>query len=75
MPETPENLEKYERRAPGWDIRCLKCGFAEPAGKYMIRLWATNRGGECRLHRCRRCRRLCCHSIEKRKNRQKTVND
>jgi len=56
----------YEARAPGWVIRCLRCGFTEPYGKYGIRLWAAGR--ECTWGRCARCKRLCCHVIEKRKS-------
>ncbi len=55
----------YEQRAPGWDIRCLKCGFTEPFGKYGIRLGGAGR--KWTLARCQRCRRFCCHVIEKRK--------
>ena len=56
--------EPYERRAPGWDVRCLKCGFKEPWGKYGIRIHA--RGRSYTLGRCPRCRRIGCHIIEKR---------
>jgi hypothetical protein len=58
-----QTLERYERRAPGWQIRCLKCGFTEPWGKYGIRIGAAGR--EYTLGRCARCRRICCHVIEK----------
>ena len=57
--------EKYEHRAPGWVVRCKKCGFTEPWGKYGIRRWAAGR--KCILGRCSRCRRICCQVIEKRK--------
>lgn len=58
---------EYERRAPGWVVRCLKCGFTEPWGKYGIRLKAAGR--KWTLGRCPRCRRICCHVIEKSKTR------
>ncbi len=58
--------EKAEKRAPGWDVRCLKCGFTEQWGKYGIRLWAVGR--KYALGRCQRCGRFCCHVIEKRRN-------
>ena len=56
---------QYERRAPGWDVRCLKCGFTEPWGKYGIRIWGAGR--KYTLGRCQRCRKICCHVIEKRR--------
>jgi predicted nucleic-acid-binding Zn-ribbon protein len=61
-----EGTEKYkymdaESRAPGWHIRCVKCGFTEPWGKYAICLagwsWKKFTIG---------CRWLRFHSIEKR---------
>jgi hypothetical protein len=58
---------EYERRAPGWVVRCLKCGFTEPWGKYGFRRGAWGR--EWRLRRCPRCGRFCCHVIEKRKTK------
>ena len=57
--------EKYQRRAPGWDVRCLKCGFREPWGKYGIRLWAAGR--KWTVGRCKRCGKIRCHVIERRK--------
>lgn len=54
-----------EARAPGWRIRCLKCGFTEPWGKYGVRLWAT--GKEYTLGWCSRCRWLRFQVIEKTK--------
>ena len=56
--------QRYERRAPGWVIRCLKCGFTEPWGKYGIRKWAWGRKWV--LGRCPRCRRFGCHAIKRR---------
>lgn len=57
----------YEARAPGWRIRCLKCGFTEPYGKYAIRRWAAGR--KYTLGRCTRCKRVCCHVVEKLKDK------
>lgn len=55
---------EHERRAPGWVIRCLKCGFTEPWGKYGIRLGAVGR--KWTVGWCSRCRWVRCHVIEKR---------
>lgn len=61
----PENdATRQEERAPGWDIRCLKCGFTEPWGKYGVRRHA--RGSPKTLAWCSRCRWIRCHVIEKR---------
>ena len=57
---------EYERRAPGWVVRCKRCGFTEPWGKYGIRLGAAS-FKKCTIGRCSRCGRICCHAIEKRK--------
>jgi len=64
-PTPSQTNEKYERRAPGWVIRCLRCGFTEPWGKYGIRL-AGSSHGKWTVGRCSRCRRICCHAIEQR---------
>jgi len=56
--------EKYEQRAPGWVIRCLKCGLTEPFGKYGIRLGGAGRNWT--LGWCPRCRWIRCHVIDKR---------
>jgi hypothetical protein len=53
----------WEARAPGWRIRCLKCGFTEHWGKYGIRLWAA--GTKYTLGRCARCGKFRIHAIEK----------
>ena len=55
--------DAYERRAPGWRIRCCKCGFTEPWGKYGLHLGGGGR--KWTLGRCARCRRICCHVIER----------
>jgi DNA-directed RNA polymerase subunit RPC12/RpoP len=62
-PGSPE-AEYYESRAPGWEIRCPKCGLKEPFGKYGIRKFAAGRKRI--LWRCPRCRRWGCAIIEKR---------
>lgn len=59
---------EHERRAPGWRVRCLKCGFTEPWGKYGVRRWAAGR--KWTLGWCSRCRGLHCHAIEKRPDDQ-----
>lgn len=66
MADSPADLARYEQRAPGWDIRCLKCGFTEPAGKYMIRKWAAGR--KYTFGRCRRCGRWGCHVVMRRRD-------
>jgi hypothetical protein len=52
-----------EQRAPGWRIRCLKCGFVEPWSKYGIRIGAS--GTSYTLGRCDRCRRIRIHAVER----------
>jgi hypothetical protein len=52
-----------EQRAPGWRVRCLKCGFTEPWGKYGIRIGGS--GTSYTLGRCDRCRRIRIHAVEK----------
>jgi len=63
---TPEQLAKWEKRAPGWRIICLKCGFSEPFGKYGIRKYAASIG-KCKIGWCSQCKRLRCHKIVKSK--------
>ncbi|MCL2701283.1 MAG: hypothetical protein FWE88_06270 [Phycisphaerae bacterium] len=60
-----QKLAEYERRAPGWVVRCLRCGFTEPWGKHGYRI--RGRGNFCTITRCSRCSRYCCHRVEKRK--------
>ena len=62
--DTTKTNPEWERRAPGWAIRCLTCGLAEPWGKYGIRLGGA--GKPRTLGWCSRCRRFRCHVIEKR---------
>ena len=52
-----------EKRAPGWQIRCLKCDFTEPWDKYGIRLKASGRTYT--FGRCAQCKRIRLHVIEK----------
>jgi len=60
---TPEELQHWEKRAPGWQIRCLKCGFTEPWGKYGIRLGAF--GKKYTFGFCSQCRWIRIHVVEK----------
>jgi predicted nucleic-acid-binding Zn-ribbon protein len=53
-----------EKRAPGWRVRCLKCGYTEPWGKYGIRRLAAGRNYT--IGWCTRCRWIRFHVIEKR---------
>jgi hypothetical protein len=86
MAEQSDELKQvqYERRAPGWVIRCLKCGLTEPWGKYGIRLQDIGRkwplgfsaffqvgggGVQWTLGWCSRCRWIRCHVIEKPKTK------
>lgn len=62
MNETKENAAAYERRAPGWVIRCRTCGLVEPYGKYGVRLGAAGR--KLTLGWCPRCRWVRLHVIE-----------
>ncbi len=66
-PTSPEERARAERRAPGWVVRCKRCGYTQPWGKYGVRQmgWAWKK---CTLGRCPRCKRICCHMIEKRKD-------
>ena len=52
-----------EARAPGWQIRCLKCDFTEPWGKYGVRLAGAGRSFT--VGRCPKCNRIRFHVIEK----------
>ena len=52
-----------EKRAPGWQIRCTKCGFTEPWGKYGIRFFAI--GTSYTIGWCNTCRWIRFHAIEK----------
>ncbi|HUS47843.1 MAG TPA: hypothetical protein VNA25_28220 [Phycisphaerae bacterium] len=65
-PTDEQTQAEHERRAPRWVVRCLRCGFTEPWGKYGVRLHARS-WKKCTVGRCSRCGRICCHVIEKRK--------
>lgn len=54
-----------EKRAPGWQVRCTRCGFTEPWGKYGVRLGAAS-WKKYTIGRCAQCRRLGFHAIERR---------
>ena len=60
MAKKKMNLEK---RASGWQIRCLKCDFTEPWGKYHTRLKAVGRTYT--YGRCPQCKRVRIYVIEK----------
>lgn len=62
-----ERMEQMdpEKRAPGWRVRCLKCGFTDHWGKYAIRIGAAS-WKKCVVMRCRRCKKIGCHMVEKR---------
>lgn len=65
LPEfTAEELEAAERRAPGWRIRCRRCGHTIPYGIWGIRMAAASRG-KFLLGRCTRCRHLGCMAVER----------
>jgi len=51
-----------EEFAPGWIVRCMRCDFTEPWGKYGVRKAA--RGRSHTIAWCRRCRWIRCHVIE-----------
>ena len=64
VPDQGETRDEYERRAPGWVVRCLKCGFTQPWGKYGIRIDGAGRPRTWGW--CSRCRWIRCHVIETR---------
>ena len=52
--------------APGWRVRCLRCGLSIPAGQAgIIRLGAY--GKSYKLGWCQRCRRIRCFVVERSK--------
>lgn len=65
-PETdePDETRTYERRAPRWRLRCLKCGFSEPFGKFGVRLGAAS-WRKFVIGRCTRCGRWGCMAVER----------
>ncbi len=62
-----EQLQRWEARAPGWNIRCLKCNFTEPYGKYGIRLGAA--GKKYTAGYCSQCRGIRFYVIERKQAR------
>ena len=66
-----EEFDKYEKRAPGWQMRCCKCGYTEHYGKYGIRKWAAS-AGKVTWGWCSKCRWIRFHAIEK---QNKTLED
>ncbi len=61
---TAEEIGAAKRRAPGWRIRCRRCGHALPYGIWGVRLAAASRG-KFILGRCTRCRHLGCMVVER----------
>lgn len=60
---TPENLQKWEGRAPGWIIPRNHCGMEEPFGKYgILRKLA---GRKRNFGRCPHCRKWSWFAIFK----------
>ena len=59
-----------EKNAPGWDVRCCRCGFTEPWGKYGIRIGAWS--WKCyKVKSCPSCHRFGFHALEKRSKSDK----
>lgn len=63
---TTENIALWEQRAPGWIIRCNKCGMEEPFGQYGVRRKAA--GTKRNFGRCPQCRRWSWMVITKRQS-------
>jgi hypothetical protein len=61
----PQKLAQYDLLAPGWVIRCKRCGHTEPFGKHGIRLGAVSAGKRV-FARCPRCHRFGCHVVQQR---------
>ncbi len=59
-----EKLKWAEKRAPGWLVRCTRCGFTEPWGLYGVCLagWAWKKFT---FGRCSKCRKFAFFAIEK----------
>ena len=61
-----EQRQRWAARAPGWQIRCLKCDFTEPFGKYGIRMRAA--GKKYTWGYCSHCHGLRFYAIEREKS-------
>jgi predicted RNA-binding Zn-ribbon protein involved in translation (DUF1610 family) len=60
---TAEKVMAAKKRAPGWQLRCLNCGFTEPWGKRGVRRKAIGR--KYTYGRCPHCKRVRIRVIEK----------
>jgi predicted nucleic-acid-binding Zn-ribbon protein len=58
-----EKVMAAKKHASGWQIRCLKCGYAEPCGKHGTRPKAAERSYI--FGRCPKCKRIRFRVIEK----------
>jgi hypothetical protein len=59
----PRDFAHWEKRAPGWHIRCRKCGFTEQWGKFGIRKYAS--GISYKFGRCPNCHRFGWAVVER----------
>ncbi len=59
-----ETWKRCQKRAPGWRVRCLRCGYKQHWGRFGIRRGAAS-WKKWTLGFCKRCRRIACHAIEK----------
>jgi hypothetical protein len=57
------DFAQWEKRAPGWRIRCRKCGFTEDWGKFGIRKHAV--GVTYKFGRCPHCHRFGWAIVER----------
>lgn len=59
--------------APGWQIRCTKCGRTKPFGRVGIRLGAASKG-KWTLAWCTQCRWLRFAAIERMPTRREVAS-
>ncbi|QQE10723.1 hypothetical protein JD969_14610 [Planctomycetota bacterium] len=59
-----ETYEKYEKRAEGWQFRCMKCGHRAHFGKYGVRKHAMSVEKRV-LGWCKRCRWVRCLKVDR----------